>query len=255
MKPAPHVLVVAGSDSSGGAGIVRDIETIAHAGLRTCLAVTSLTVQTHAAVGRIDHVPPDLVAAQMCAALSANRVAAIKIGVLGTAQTIAAIAAVLREHQKIPVVLDPVLASSSGRVLLEQDAIASMKHDLLPLCCLVTPNLAELATLAGSSQAAREADVLRQGRKLLAGGCNAVLAKGGHGATERSTDILFRLDREPVRFDAPRQNAQLRGTGCILASAIAAGLARAQTLETSINTAKQMVSRRLAEAAGGECPA
>ncbi|RWA73532.1 hydroxymethylpyrimidine/phosphomethylpyrimidine kinase [Mesorhizobium sp.] len=243
-----HVLVVGGSDSSGGAGIARDIETISSIGLRTCVAVTAVTVQTHGAVKDILHLRPGLVADQMRAALQANEVAAIKIGMLATPPIIAAVAAVLSENPRIPAVLDPVLASSSGRPLVEPNAIDVMKRDLMPLCRLVTPNLVELAVLTGSELAVSDEDVLRLGRRLLAAGPQALLIKGGHAAGTRSTDILLGPDREPVRFDMPRLAGSMRGTGCMLASAIAAHLAKAKSLEDSVRAAKQRVFEKLMEA-------
>ena len=116
----PHVLVVAGTDSSGGAGLSRDIETIATLGLRTSVAVTAVTVQTHDAVHRVEHIAPDLIAAQMRAAFAANPVAAVKIGMLGTTAAVEAVASVLASSLPVPVVLDPVLASTSGRRLLDE---------------------------------------------------------------------------------------------------------------------------------------
>ncbi|RWA67352.1 MAG: hydroxymethylpyrimidine/phosphomethylpyrimidine kinase [Mesorhizobium sp.] len=243
-----HVLVVGGSDSSGGAGIARDIETISSIGPRSCLAVTAVTVQTHGAVKDILHLQPGLVADQMRAALQANEVAAIKIGMLATAPTIAAIAAVLSENPQIPAILDPVLASSSGRPLVEPNAVDIMKCDLMPLCRLVTPNLNELAALTGSQLAVNDEDMLRQGRRLLAAGPLALLLKGGHAAGASSTDILLSPGREPIRFEMPRLAASMRGTGCMLASAIAAHLAEAKSLEDSVREAKQRVFAKLMEA-------
>ncbi|SJM31949.1 hydroxymethylpyrimidine/phosphomethylpyrimidine kinase [Mesorhizobium delmotii] len=247
MRREPHVLVIGGSDSSGGAGIARDIETISAIGVRTCLAVTALTVQTHDIVMEIHHSPPSLVADQMCAALQANEVATIKIGMLGTAETIVTVAAVLRENPQVPAVLDPVLASTSGRALLEAGAIAAMKRDLMPLCCIVTPNLPELALLTGSELAVDEDGVLQQGQRLLAAGPQALLIKGGHASGPRSTDILLRSGHEPTRFEAPRVATTMRGTGCMLASAIAAHLAKAKPLEDSVSEGKRLVFERLQE--------
>lgn len=241
----PYVLVVGGSDSSGGAGIARDIETISSLGVRTCLAVTAVTVQTHEAVNEIHHSPPGLVADQMRAALQANQVAVIKIGMLARAETVAAVAAVLRENPQVPVILDPVLASTSGRALLEADAVAVIKRKLMPLCRLVTPNLIELALLAGAEQAVDEDDAVVQGQDLLAAGAQALLIKGGHASGPRSTDILLRSDREPIRVDMPRLAASLRGTGCMLASAIAAHLAKANSLEVSAREGKLFVFEKL----------
>ncbi|MBZ9820428.1 hydroxymethylpyrimidine/phosphomethylpyrimidine kinase [Mesorhizobium sp. CA4] len=237
----PHVLVVGGSDSSGGAGIARDIETISSIGLRTCLAVTAVTVQTHQSVTAVRHIQPGLVADQMRAALRANKVLAIKMGMLSTARVVEAVAAVLRENPQIPAVLDPVLASSSGRQLLEPEAIGALKRDLMPLCRLMTPNLVEMAMLTGSDLVSDDDDALRQGRQLLAEGLHALLIKGGHAAGPRSTDVLLEGGQEPVRLDMPRLAGSMRGTGCMLASAIAAYLAGAKPLEDSVREGKRLV--------------
>lgn len=245
MAMMPHVLIVAGSDSSGGAGLARDIETVSAVGLRACLAVTAITVQTHEAVERIEPVAPELIAAQMRAALAANPVAAIKIGMLGTAAGVDAVAAVLGESRSVPVVLDPVLASSSGRALLAGDAVESLRQKLLSLCAMVTPNLPELALLTGAPAATDRTDLIRQGHLLLEAGAKALLVKGGHATGAGSTDLLLRPNAEPVCFDAPRIAVEMRGTGCMLASAIAAYLARGETLETSVSRAKRYVFTKL----------
>jgi hydroxymethylpyrimidine/phosphomethylpyrimidine kinase len=244
----PHVLVIAGSDSSGGAGIARDVAAVATFGVRTCLAVTAVTAQTHDGVRSVEFTPAELVAEQMSAALAANHVTAVKIGMLGTARTVAAVTFVLRAHPDIPVVLDPVLASSSGRSLLEMDAIAPLKADLMPLCTLVTPNQIELALLCGAETATSEDTLAKQSQHLVADGAQAVLVKGGHADGEQSTDILFRPGQPPVRFVAPRLKAGMRGTGCMLASAIAAGLAQDTSLEECVKRAKRYVFKNIASA-------
>ncbi|TIM71526.1 MAG: hydroxymethylpyrimidine/phosphomethylpyrimidine kinase [Mesorhizobium sp.] len=245
LRREPHVLVVGGSDSSGGAGIARDIETISALDLRSCLAVTTVTVQTHEAVTEIHNLQPGLVADQMRAALQANAVGAIKIGMLATEQIIVAVADVLRQNPQIPAVIDPVLVSSSGWPLLDTGAIGVLKHELIPLCRLVTPNLVELAVLAGSDLAIDEDGALQQGQKLLTAGLQALLIKGGHAAGCRSTDILLRADQEPIRFDAPRLAGSMRGTGCALASAIAAHLANGSLLEDGVRKSKLLVFEKL----------
>ncbi|PWK64662.1 hydroxymethylpyrimidine/phosphomethylpyrimidine kinase [Aminobacter sp. AP02] len=241
----PHVLIVAGSDSSGGAGIVRDVETVSGFGLRCCLAVTAATVQTHARVERIEQMPPELVAEQMRAAFAANPVAAVKIGMLGTAATIDAVASALASSLPVPVVLDPVLASTSGRHLLDDDAIDALKGKLFPLCTLVTPNLPELALLTGLPLATDEAEIVRQSERLFDTGAPAILVKGGHATGANATDLLLLPGREPIRFDASRIAVSMRGTGCMLASAIAAHLAQYETLEISIGKAKRYVFAKL----------
>ncbi|MER9344954.1 hydroxymethylpyrimidine/phosphomethylpyrimidine kinase [Mesorhizobium sp. M0601] len=231
LRQESHVLVVGGSDSSGGAGIARDIETLSSMGVRSCLAVTAVTVQTHDIVTDILHLQPGLVADQMRAALQANKLAAVKIGMLATAEIVAAVAAVLRENPRIPAVLDPVLASTSGRALLEASAIPIMKQHLMPLCRIVTPNLIELALLAG--------------QQLLAAGVQALLIKGGHGSGPRSTDVLVRPNQEPVRLDTRRLARTMRGTGCALASAIAAYLAIGGSIEEAVRQAKLLVFEKI----------
>ncbi|TIX33343.1 MAG: hydroxymethylpyrimidine/phosphomethylpyrimidine kinase [Mesorhizobium sp.] len=246
MNSESHVLVVAGTDSSGGAGIARDVETIAALGLKSCVAVTAVTAQTHRSVEWIKHMPPGLVAAQMRAALAANRVKAIKIGMLGTNGAIAKAAAVLQDHPDIPVVLDPVLVASSGRALVMEDAVAALRHHLMPLCRLVTPNLPELAVLTGSAIAVDEASACRQGEELSRSVSTAVLVKGGHARGEEAADLLLQPNRPPLRFAAARLPRQMRGTGCMLSSAIAVSIALGISLEESVRAAKQHVFEALA---------
>lgn len=245
------VLVIAGSDSSGGAGIVRDVETIAAFGLKAAIAVTAVTAQSDRRVTSVEAIAPALVAAQMEAALEGGDICAVKIGMLANAGIVAAVSAQLERHPTFPVVLDPVLASSSGRALLEPAGIRLMIERLLPRADLVTPNLPELALLTESADLERAMDL------LLGFGSRAALIKGGHaidmpggltfgGATAPGwnicRDLLIRPDRPAAFFDSPRQPGTLRGTGCMLASAIACGLARGEPLEDAIGKAKSHVS-------------
>lgn len=240
----PHVLVAAGSDSSGGAGIARDIETVAAFGLRACLAVTAVTVQTHTAATRVETCAAGLVEEQMRAALETNRVLAIKIGMLGERDVVGCVASVLAAHGSVPAVLDPVIAASSGRPLLSGDALDLLRGALMPLCSLLTPNLPELAILAEGPPARDEAEIHTQARRLLDAGAPAILVKGGHRPGHRAVDVLIRRGEAPLRFDGPRLTGTMRGTGCMLASAIAAGLARGKGLEESIKAAKTHVAER-----------
>ncbi|KAA3445862.1 hydroxymethylpyrimidine/phosphomethylpyrimidine kinase [Mesorhizobium sp. SARCC-RB16n] len=246
MNPRPHVLVVAGSDSSGGAGVTRDVETIAALGLSSCVAVTAVTVQTHQSVNWIEHMPPDLVVAQMRAALAANSVKAIKIGMLGTHSAITKAVAVIQDHPDIPVVLDPVLASSSGGALIMEDAVVALRDHLMPLCRIVTPNLPELAVLTASAIAVDEASACRQGEELSRSVSTAVLVKGGHAPGRDAVDLLVQPNRTPLRFMAPRLSGEMRGTGCMLSSAIAASLALGASLEESVRAAKRHVFKAIA---------
>lgn len=250
MALKPHVLVVAGSDSSGGAGIARDIETVAALDMRTCLAITAVTVQTHRTVEHVQPVAASLIAAQMRSAIAANPVAAIKIGMLGTAETVEAVSAVLAAYPGIPVVLDPVLAATSGRSLLTDDAQAALRGDLMPRCLIVTPNLIELAKLTRSTVALDEVTAVAQGEALSRSiGGTAVLVKGGHAQGASAVDLLVQDDRPTIRFEAPRLKATMRGTGCMLSSAIAASLAAGSGLLESIRNAKQHVFNMMADAA------
>ncbi len=240
-----HVLVVAGSDSSGGAGLCRDIETVAAFGLRGAVAVTAITVQTHDRVEQVQPVDPALIFAQMRAALAANHVGAVKIGMLGTTGAIGAVAAVLAEHPALPAVLDPVLVSSSGHMLLDAAAIADIKARLMPLCRLITPNLPELAALAAMPEAADAAEAIGQASLLINQGAQAVLVKGGHSLGRQATDILVEPGVEPTQLSLVRVAATMRGTGCILASAIAARLARDQSITAAVEEAKRFVFERM----------
>ena len=246
MKTMPHVLVVAGSDSSGGAGIVRDVETLAAFGVKASVAITAVTVQTHHGVQGVDAVEPERVAQQMRAALSANPIAAIKIGMLATSATIAAVAQVLADHPDIPVVLDPVLVSTSGRALLTPDATDALR-ELFRACTLVTPNLPELSVLAASPIATSSDSVAGQARSLLMAGAKAVLVKGGHAGGVEAIDILVQQEQADQAFASPRLAATMRGTGCMLASAIAARLAFGDPLAAAITQAKAFVHGKFRE--------
>ncbi|MCV9998821.1 bifunctional hydroxymethylpyrimidine kinase/phosphomethylpyrimidine kinase [Pararhizobium sp. YC-54] len=241
-----HVLAVAGSDSSGGAGIVRDIETLAAFGVKASVAITAVTVQTHDHVQQVDAVAPDRVAQQMRAALSANPIAAIKIGMLATSATIAAVVTVLADYPGIPVVLDPVLVSTSGRALLTPDAMDDLR-ELFRSCTLITPNLPELSVLAAPAGTTSSDSMADQARSLLTAGAKAVLVKGGHGDGAESIDILFQADHAGQSFASPRLAATMRGTGCTLASAIAARLALGDTLSMAVAEGKAFVHRMLRE--------
>ncbi|MCB8839527.1 bifunctional hydroxymethylpyrimidine kinase/phosphomethylpyrimidine kinase [Aurantimonas sp. VKM B-3413] len=246
----PNVLVIAGSDSSGGAGIVRDVATLAEMGASAALAVTAVTAQTDAGVSAVHMIPPGVVAEQVAAALTSGEVGAVKIGMLGSAEIVRAVAAALGEHAAgILVVLDPVLASSSGRTLLDDAGREELTKALLPLTTLLTPNLPEAAILTGMPPAADEDEMIAQAHRLLDLGLRAVLMKGGHGGGAEAVDILVRRGKPPLRLASPRLTGTLRGTGCLLASAIAGGLARGLPLTEACRSAKQRLDIAFASAA------
>ena len=239
MSGRAAVLVIAGSDSSGGAGIVRDLEVLADSGCEALCAITAVTAQTHGQLLSVHHVPAQVVRAQIRAALESSAVGAIKIGMLGTAATVSAVADSL--PRTIPVVLDPVLLSSSGGVLLDEAGRAQMRARLLPLATLLTPNIPEAASLCSTAAAASRDAMLAQARSLLAMGPRAVLLKGGHAAGAAATDLLLTASGAPQWLTSPRLDAHCRGTGCALASAIAAALACGQSLDDACRKGKEYV--------------
>ncbi|HUL17683.1 MAG TPA: bifunctional hydroxymethylpyrimidine kinase/phosphomethylpyrimidine kinase [Steroidobacteraceae bacterium] len=243
------VLVIAGSDSSGGAGVVRDVRTLADLGVRALCAVTAVTAQTDAALLATHVVPEAVVRAQIAAAFATTAVTAVKIGMLATAASVRAVSECLAPHAHLPVVLDPVLVSSSGGGLLDLAGRERLVAELLPRAALVTPNLPEAALLLGVSPARDEAAALEQAEELLRRGARAVLLKGGHAGGPESVDLLFARGVPTKRLSAPRIRAQLRGSGCALASAIAAYLAQQVPLAEACARAKNYVTGLLQQAA------
>ena len=233
------VLVIAASDSSGGAGLTRDVSTLCRFATPAVCALTAVTVQSNREVRAVHPLPPELVREQIAAALLTSRVGAIKIGALATAAVALAVAATLPPREKVPIVLDPVLQSSSGGVLLDEGGRRVLVGELLPRATLVTPNIEEIAVLLGAAPARSEDEMAQQGRALLAMGPAAVLVKGGHGEGAEAVDLLLRAGEPVRRLAAPRSRASLRGTGCALASGIAAGLAARLGLEDACARAKQ----------------
>lgn len=219
------VLVIAGSDCSGGAGLARDLHTLARFGAEAMCAVTAVTVQSDSRVSAVHPLPPQLVRAQIEAALATGRVGAIKIGMLGTGAVALAVAACLPPRERVPMVLDPVLASTSGAALLDARGREALREQLVPRATLVTPNIPEAALLLGIEPATTEEEVLRQAHAWLALGPAAVLIKGGHGSGGEAVDLLVSAQAPPRRLVAVRSARTHRGTGCALASGIAAGLA------------------------------
>lgn len=241
MSGRPAVLVIAGSDSSGGAGIARDLKVLSDLGCAALCAITAVTAQTHGRVISVHHVPPEVVRSQIRAALESTPVGAIKIGMLGTAATVSAVADSLPAGGNIPIVLDPVLLSSSGGVLLDEGGRAQMRARLFPHTALLTPNLPEAASLCGTTPGADRETLLEQAQSLLAMGVRAVLLKGGHAAGEEAVDLLLTADGTPQWLTSPRLSASRRGTGCALATAVAAGLAGRSSLEAACRAAKRYV--------------
>jgi len=241
------VLVIAGSDSSGGAGLTRDVRTLTQLGVQARCVVTAVTAQSDARVYAVHVVPPELVRAQLAAACATGPVDAIKIGMLATGATVLAVCAGL-PAETLPIVLDPVLASSSGGELLDAEGREALRTTLLPRVTLLTPNIPEAAALLGSGSARSEAELLQQARALLALGPEAVLLKGGHGGGAEASDLLLLRDAAPRWLRAPRIANARRGTGCELAAAIATGLAGGLAVGTACERAKQHLTQSLRQA-------
>lgn len=237
------VLVIAGTDSSGGAGLTRDVATLAHFGVGALCAVTAVTAQTDAAVLGITRLTAELVRAQITAALATGRVAAVKTGMLVDAEVVETVAATL--PVQLPLIVDPVLAATSGAELLDGAGRQALMRRLLPRLTLLTPNLSEAASLLATSVAGSDAEVIAQGKALCARGAAAVLIKGGHAEQPLATDWLVTADGECQSFAAPRIAAQRRGTGCALAAAIAAGMASGLECSAACARAKSYVTELL----------
>lgn len=236
------VLFVGGLDSSGGAGLLRDAATAAVLDQPARVAATAVTAQGTGGVAAVHPVPPGTVAAQIGLAAQEG-LATVKIGMLATAATVAAVASALPPG--VPMVLDPVLRASSGGVLLKPDGLAALLALLVPRAALLTPNIPELAAIGGAlglpSGAAE--DLVVQG--LLDAGCGAVLVKGGHRDTPAiCEDRLYRGGHDPVAMRAPRLARTLRGTGCHLASAIAVHLGRGAGMAEAVALARDHLRAR-----------
>jgi hydroxymethylpyrimidine/phosphomethylpyrimidine kinase len=244
-----RVLIVAGSDSGGGAGIQADIKAVTALGGFAATAITALTAQNTRGVQAVMGVPGDFIGAQMDSVLSDIGADAIKTGMLADVPTIMAVVAGLAAHPGIPLVADPVMVAKGGHRLLAEDAIATLAGALLPRAAVITPNIPEAEALTGLAIATVE-DMQRAAEALLAQGVAAVLLKGGHMAGETLTDLL--VTRHGVtRFDSPRiASRHTHGTGCTLASAIAAGLAQGMALVPAVARARAYVRAAMLAAPG-----
>jgi len=244
----PTALTIAGSDSSGGAGIQADLKTFAALGVYGASAITALTAQNTKGVTGIHLVPPEFLRAQIDAVFSDLEIGAVKIGMVAQLSATDAIAEAFARWSPKRVVLDPVMVATSGDRLLAADAVEALRAKLIPLSTIITPNLPEAAALLNEAVAASEAAIESQGRRLLALGCPAVLIKGGHGQGSESVDYLVQASGV-LALPAPRvATRNTHGTGCSLSSAIAAELAKGVALETAVRNAKVFVSAAIASA-------
>ncbi len=245
MQP-PVVLSIAGSDSGGGAGIQADIRALNARHVFAATAITAVTAQNTTSVSAIELMPDHIVAAQIDAVLSDFAPRVVKTGMLGQASTVRLVANYAATGAFPYLVMDPVLVTTTGFSLIDSNGAGIIRDVLLPHCTLITPNVQEAQALLGENLPIETVeDLIEIGQALLAYGPQAVLVKGGHtheSMPERSPDVLLTKTTTRV-FDGPRiKSNNDHGTGCSLASAIAAGIALGETLEQAIETAKTLVA-------------
>ncbi|OAN11452.1 hydroxymethylpyrimidine/phosphomethylpyrimidine kinase [Photobacterium jeanii] len=242
----PITLTIAGSDSGGGAGIQADIKAISATGGYACSVITALTAQNTLGVSGILSIPTDFVEQQLDAVFTDMDVKAVKIGMLSDSNIIKAVAAKLKQYQPKHLVIDPVMVATSGDLLLQQDAIETLKAELLPLANVITPNLPEAAALLDCAipQSQQEMDNLID--ELRALNTKNVLLKGGHlESSDTSTDLLITAD-DVFRFSTQRiQTQNTHGTGCTLSAAIASFLAQGYPLVEAVTHAKGYISHAI----------
>jgi hydroxymethylpyrimidine/phosphomethylpyrimidine kinase len=242
------VLSIAASDPSGGAGIQADLKTFAACGCYGMAAITALTAQNTMRVSAVHVLPSGFVFSQVAEVFADIEVAAVKVGMLGSAENVEVVARVLSERPSLPVVIDPVLVATSGAILADDAIIEAMCRHLFPLATIVTPNLSEAARLGNAKFPETRADVERLARALRAEYKTAWLLKGGHATGASADDLL--LDGEVTWLSSPRlPTRNTHGTGCTLSSAIAARLAQGKGLHQAVADAKAYVDRALAGAA------
>jgi hydroxymethylpyrimidine/phosphomethylpyrimidine kinase len=236
-----RALTIAGSDSSGGAGIQADLKTFTVLRVYGMSAITAVTAQNTRGVGGIHPLPPAFVRQQIEAVVTDIGVDAAKTGMLANRAIVGAVAGAVRDLGIHPLVVDPVMVAESGAPLLEEDALAALRDELLPLAALVTPNAPEAAALLGMPVETL-ADMHEAARRLLALGVRAALVKGGHLAGAEAIDVLHEGGNVCELRSARIATRHTHGTGCMLAAAIAAGLAERRSLADATGEAKRFVT-------------
>jgi hydroxymethylpyrimidine/phosphomethylpyrimidine kinase len=249
-----RILVIAGSDSSGGAGIQADIKTATALGAYAMTAITAVTAQDTTRVHSIHRVPAAIVREQIVWSLEDIGADAIKVGMLGCAEVAEIVADTLKDKaQGIPVVVDPVMNSSSGTALLEEKGLTILKSRFLPLATLVTPNVLEIEALTDVLVRTSD-DAIEGAKRLYAAGASSVLIKGGHWKQECGVvrDILFEAGSlKPQIFESPRIDTRhTHGTGCTLAAAITVGLGQHLSLHDAVARAHRFVHEAIRTAPG-----
>ncbi|UCH87063.1 MAG: bifunctional hydroxymethylpyrimidine kinase/phosphomethylpyrimidine kinase [Dehalococcoidia bacterium] len=241
------VMTIAGSDSSGGAGIQADLKTFAALGVYGTCAITAVTAQESTGVQAIHELPSELVAAQIDAVVRDMGVDAVKTGMLANAGIVRVVAERVRQHRLPNLVVDPVLAAKSGDPLLREDALSVLRGELLPLCTVVTPNIPEAEALVGRRLKTDE-DLQGAAQEIAALGAKNVVITGGHASGPEAVDLLY--DGKGFwHFSEPRlATSHGRGVGCTFASAIAVRLAQGADIEEAVGSAKEYVTATLEHA-------
>ena len=238
-------LTIAGSDSSGGAGIQADIKTMMANGVYAMSAITALTAQNTTGVTAILNATPEFLGQELDSVFTDIFPDAVKIGMVSERELICVIAEKLKQYQAKNIVVDPVMVATSGARLISEDAIDTLKQELFPLAAVLTPNIPEAEELTGMHIEHAD-DMIAAAKKIAEQYHCAVLCKGGHQLND-ANDLLWQKDKEPVWFHGKRiDNPNTHGTGCTLSSAIASNLAKGRSLETSVQYAKNYISGALA---------
>ena len=239
------ILTIAGSDTSAGAGIQQDLKTITALGQYALTVTTALTAQNTMGVTKVMDVPDDMLIAQLDAVFSDFNIDAVKIGMLPSLSASRIVTERLADR-KIPIVCDPVMISTSGTRLMSEECTEYVKNSLFPLCTLVTPNIPEARSLAGTGN---DIDNETVGRMLAQRHNTSVLLKGGHGEGNIMCDTLFTTDSEEFSFCSPKVvTRNLHGTGCTMSSGVAAYLALGLPLPEAVRRAKEVIDNGIANA-------
>lgn len=251
MKSYKRVLTIAGSDSGGGAGIQADIKSISACGCYAASAITAVTVQNTLGVQDVVPVPPSAIAAQIQAVLDDIGADAVKIGMLHSAEVVRCVAKQLARYTIPNIVLDPVMVSTSGHRLMEEDAVQALITDLIPTVRVITPNIPEAEILLGGARLASQDDLSEAAQRLAERTGVSVLLKAGHLTDSTLTDILYNIeDGRIYTYSAPRlDTCNTHGTGCTLSSALAAYLAQRHNLPQAVQQATDYIHEALAAGA------
>jgi len=236
-RPVPAVLSIAGSDSGGGAGIQADLKAFARCGVHGMTAITAITAQNTVEVQAVDSVAPETIVAQVRAVSEDIGVDAVKIGMLGSAETVEAVVEALRYVGEAPVVIDPVMVAESGAVLLDEDARAALVERLLPLTAVATPNIPEARVLAGLGEGASQEELARA---VVALGPGAAVVTGGH--SEDLVDLFWDGERLVEISGERHPDGAAHGSGCTHSSALAAFLARGEEPLEAARRAREIAS-------------